>query len=245
MTALSLQHLVKVFYDGADGSGGIRAVDDLSLDVAEGELLALVGPSGCGKSTTLRIIAGLESPTSGTVAIAGRSVDGLPPKQRDVAMIFQRCTLFPHLTVFGNMAFGLKLRGTARAEIKRRVTETADLLGIADLLDRRPGQLSGGQRQRAALARAAVRRPQLFLFDEPLTNLDAALRLEMREEIRRLQGELGTAMIYVTHDETEAAALGHRIVAMRGDAWRGEELAPCERKLASGERVHSALCGAW
>ena len=209
MTALALEHLVKIF------PGNIRAVDDLSLEVAEGELVVLVGPSGCGKTTALRLIAGLETPTGGTIAIAGRIVDGLPPKDRDVAMIFQRCTLFPHLTVYGNMAFGLRLRGTARAEIGRRVAETAELLGIADLLKRRPGELSGGQRQRVALGRAVVRRPKLFLFDEPLTNLDAATRLQMRGEIGRLQQQLATAMIYVTHDEAEAAAIGQRIVTMR------------------------------
>jgi len=209
MTALALEHLVKIF------PGNIRAVDDLSLEVAEGELVALVGPSGCGKTTALRLIAGLETPTGGSIAIAGRIVNGLPPKDRDVAMIFQRCTLFPHLTVAGNMAFGLRLRGTARAEIGRRVAETAELLGIADLLKRRPGELSGGQRQRVALGRAIVRRPKLFLFDEPLTNLDAATRLQMRGEIGRLQRQLATAMIYVTHDEAEAAAIGQRIVTMR------------------------------
>ena len=209
MTALALERLVKIF------PGDIRAVDDLSLEVAEGELVALVGPSGCGKTTALRLIAGLETPTGGRIAIAGRIVNGLPPKDRDVAMIFQRCTLFPHLTVYGNMAFGLRLRGTARAEIGRRVAETAELLGIADLLKRRPGELSGGQRQRVALGRAVVRRPKLFLFDEPLTNLDAATRLQMRGEIGRLQQQLATAMIYVTHDEAEAAAIGQRIVTMR------------------------------
>ena len=209
MTALALERLVKIF------PGNIRAVDDLSLEVAEGELVVLVGPSGCGKTTALRLIAGLETPTGGTIAIAGRIVDGLPPKDRDVAMIFQRCTLFPHLTAYGNMAFGLRLRGTARAEIGRRVAETAELLGIADLLKRRPGELSGGQRQRVALGRAVVRRPKLFLFDEPLTNLDAATRLQMRGEIGRLQQQLATAMIYVTHDEAEAAAIGQRIVTMR------------------------------
>lgn len=209
MTALALEHLVKIF------PGNIRAVDDLSLEVTDGELVALVGPSGCGKTTALRLIAGLETPTGGQIAIAGRIVNGLPPKDRDVAMIFQRCTLFPHLTAFGNMAFGLRLRGTARAEIGRRVAETAELLGIADLLKRRPGELSGGQRQRVALGRAVVRRPKLFLFDEPLTNLDAATRLQMRDEIGRLQQQLGTAMIYVTHDEAEAAAIGQRIVTMR------------------------------
>jgi multiple sugar transport system ATP-binding protein len=209
MTALALEHLVKIF------PGNIRAVDDLSLEVAEGELVALVGPSGCGKTTALRLIAGLETPTGGTIAIAGRIVNGLPPKDRDVAMIFQRCTLFPHLTAYGNMAFGLRLRGTARAEIGRRVAETAELLGIVDLLKRRPGELSGGQRQRVALGRAVVRRPKLFLFDEPLTNLDAATRLQMRDEIGRLPQQLGTAMIYVTHDEAEAAAIGQRIVTMR------------------------------
>ena len=208
MNALKLDNLTKRF------PGDVRAVDGLSLEVADGELMVLVGPSGCGKTTTLRMIAGLEKPTAGSVSIAGRKVDGLPPKDRNVAMVFQNHALYPHLNVAGNLAFGLKLRRTNQDEIRRRVSEAADLLGIAELLQRRPGQLSGGQVQRVALGRAIVRRPELFLFDEPLSNLDAGLRSQMRREIRRLHTRLGTAMVYVTHDQTEAMTLGQRIAVL-------------------------------
>ncbi len=208
MATLTLEHLVK------DYPGNVRAVDELSLKAADGELLVLVGPSGCGKTTTLRLIAGLEPITRGTVSLAGKVVNRLPPKDRDVAMVFQSYALYPHMTVAGNMAFGLKLRRTGKAEIERRLRETAELLGIAGLLQRRPGQLSGGERQRVALGRAIVRKPGLFLFDEPLSNLDAALRMQMRREIRRLHARLGATMVYVTHDQTEAMTLGQRIAVM-------------------------------
>ncbi|NQU21207.1 MAG: sn-glycerol-3-phosphate ABC transporter ATP-binding protein UgpC [Candidatus Nealsonbacteria bacterium] len=208
MAALKLDNLTKQF------PGGFRAVDGLSLEVADGELMVLVGPSGCGKTTTLRMIAGLERPTAGSVCIAGRNVDDLAPKDRDVAMVFQNHVLYPHLNVAGNLAFGLKLRRTNKDEIRRRVREVADVLGIEELLHRRPGQLSGGEVQRVALGRAIVRRPGLFLFDEPLSNLDAGLRSQMRREIRRLHARLGTAMAYVTHDQTEAMTLGQRIAVL-------------------------------
>ena len=209
MTTLTLENLAKVF------AGDVRAVDGLSLEAAPGEMLVLVGPSGCGKTTTLRMIAGLESPSGGSIAIDGRVVDDVPPKDRDVAMVFQHFALYPHMTVAGNMAFGLKMRRLEKTEIRRRVAEAADLLGIASLLNRRPGELSGGQRQRVALGRAIVRKPRLFLFDEPLSNLDAELRSQMRREIRSLHAALGATAVYVTHDQTEAMTLGRRIAVLR------------------------------
>lgn len=208
MAAVCLEQLVKVF------PGGVRAVDGLSLAVPDGQLLVLVGPSGCGKTTTLRLVAGLERPTAGSVLIDGRPVDRLPPRRRDVAMVFQHHALYPHLSVRGNLAFGLKLRRTPRAEVRRRVDEAAALLDIADLLERRPAALSGGQQQRAALGRAIVRRPKVFLLDEPLSSLDAPLRARMRAEVRRLHGKLGATMIYVTHDQVEAMTLGQCIAVM-------------------------------
>ena len=209
MAAVEISHLSKTF------PGGIRAVDDLCLEVGDHELLALMGPSGCGKTTTLRLLAGLEQPTAGRIVIAGRAAEGLPPRDRDVAMVFQQGALYPHLTVRGNLGFGLKLRRTPQREIGPRVDEAAAALGIADLLDRRPGELSYGQQQRAALGRAIVRRPKLFLLDEPLASLDAALRRQLRHEIRRLHQRLGVPMIHVTHDAGEAMALGQRIAIMR------------------------------
>jgi multiple sugar transport system ATP-binding protein len=209
MTTLTLENVRKLY------PGNVCAVDELTLTVAEGELVVLVGPSGCGKTTTLRLIAGLEEPSGGTISIAGRRVNGVPPKDRDVAMVFQNYALYPHLSVYGNLAFALRMRQTARAEIRRRVGEAAELLGIADLLARRPGELSGGQRQRVALGRAMVRRPRIFLFDEPLSNLDAALRAEMRRQLRLLHARLGTTTVYVTHDQTEAMTLGQRIAVLR------------------------------
>ena len=188
---------------------------DLSLQVADGELLVLLGPSGSGKTTVLRLIAGLEEPTRGSIALDGRMLDGVQPKDRDVAMVFQSDTLYPHLNVYGNLAFALKMRGTARSEIRRRVADAAALLDIAPLLDRRGWELSGGQRRRVALGRAIVRRPAVFLFDEPLTGLDAALRSQIRREIRRLHRQLGTTMIYVTHDQAEAMTLGDRLAVLR------------------------------
>ncbi len=209
MAAVVISHVSKTF------PGGIRAVDDLCLEVGDGELLALMGPSGCGKTTTLRLLAGLEQPTAGRIVIAGRPTEGLPPRDRDVAMVFQQGALYPHLSVRGNLGFGLKLRRTPKSEIRPRVEEAAVALGIAELLDRRPGELSYGQQQRVALGRAMVRRPRLFLLDEPLASLDAALRRQLRHEIRRLHQRLGVPMIHVTHDAGEALALGQRIAIMR------------------------------
>ncbi len=194
------------------------AVQDLHLEVADGEFVVLVGPSGCGKSTTLRMIAGLESISGGELLIGGRVVNAVPAKERDIAMVFQNYALYPHMTAYQNLAFALKLRRLARGEIDRRVREAAGVLGIEALLQRLPRQMSGGERQRVALGRALVRQPQVFLFDEPLSNLDAKLRVQMRREIARLHRQLGTTMIYVTHDQVEAMTLGDRIVVLsRGE----------------------------
>jgi len=195
--------------------GPVSAVRELSLEIADGEFVVLVGPSGCGKTTTLRLIAGLESVSGGEIYVGGQRVDPLPPRERDVAMVFQHLALYPHMTVFDNLAFGLKMRRTPRDEIRRRVADVAERLGMAELLARRPGELSGGQRQRVALGRAIVRRPRAFLFDEPLSHLDPALRAQMRAEIKQLHQTLGATMVYVTHDQTEAATLGDRIVEMK------------------------------
>ncbi len=192
----------------------VVAVKRFSLDIADREFLVLVGPSGCGKSTTLRMVAGLEEVTEGTVAIGGRVVNDVPPKDRDIAMVFQNYALYPHMTVRQNMAFGLKLRKFPKAEIDTRVGDAAQVLGIAELLDRKPKALSGGERQRVAVGRAIVRQPKAFLFDEPLSNLDAKLRVEMRAELNRLHQRIATTMIYVTHDQVEAMTLGDRIVVM-------------------------------
>jgi len=194
--------------------GNIAVLHGIDLAVAEGEMVVIVGASGCGKSTLLRITAGLEMPTSGTVRIGGRDVTALEPPDRDIAMVFQNYALYPHMTIFDNMAYGLKIRGMPREEIRRRVEEAARLLGIDALLTRRPRQLSGGQRQRVAMGRAIVREPKLFLFDEPLSNLDAKLRVQMRAEIRRLQRRLGVTSLFVTHDQVEAMTLGDRLVVM-------------------------------
>jgi ABC-type sugar transport system ATPase subunit len=193
---------------------GYHAVRDLSLEVADGEFVVLVGPSGCGKSTTLRMLAGLEEISSGEIRIGDRRVNEVEPGNRDIAMVFQNYALYPHMSVKENLAFGLKMRRTPKAEIERRVAETAETLGITSMLDRRPRELSGGQRQRVALGRAIVRQPQVFLFDEPLSNLDAKLRVQMRAEIAALHQRLRTTMIYVTHDQVEAMTLGQRIVIM-------------------------------
>jgi multiple sugar transport system ATP-binding protein len=210
MAAIELDHVSKVF------QGGVAAVDDVSLTVAYGEFMVLVGPSGCGKSTLLRMIAGLEDVTAGTVRIAERDVTDLAPRQRDVAMVFQSYALYPHMTVRENMAYGLKVRRAPKAEIARRVQQAAGLLGLADLLDRRPAQLSGGQRQRVAMGRAIVREPSAFLMDEPLSNLDAKLRVSMRASLAQLHARLGITTVYVTHDQTEAMTLGRRVAVMRG-----------------------------
>jgi multiple sugar transport system ATP-binding protein len=193
---------------------GYVAVDSASFDIGDGELMVLVGPSGCGKSTLLRMIAGLETISSGTVSIGERVVNDVPPKQRDIAMVFQNYALYPHMTVYDNMAFGLKLRNLMRADIDSRVRRAADMLGLDKVLDRKPKQLSGGQRQRVALGRALVREPAAFLLDEPLSNLDAKLRLQTRAEIAQLHQRLHATMIYVTHDQIEAMTLGDRIVVL-------------------------------
>src|SRR2546421_3694605 len=209
MAAVTLRGLTKTF------DGGARpALQELSLEVRDGEFLVLLGPSGCGKTTALRCIAGLEEPTTGEVLIGEREVTHLPPAERDVAMVFQNYALYPHLTARGNMAFGLEVRGGAEPEIARRVQETAQRLGLTELLDRRPAQLSGGQRQRVALGRAIVRAPRAFLFDEPLSNLDARLRGELRAELLALHRALGATMVYVTHDQMEAMTMGQRIAVL-------------------------------
>ncbi|HOX56724.1 MAG TPA: ABC transporter ATP-binding protein [Candidatus Paceibacterota bacterium] len=213
MAQVVLEHLTKVF-KGPAGER-VRAVDNTCLSVEDKELLVLVGPSGCGKTTTLRLIAGLEEPTAGAISIGGQVVNRLPPKDRDVAMVFQNSALYPHMSVYDNMAFGLKLRRCPRAEIDQRVRDAAQTLNLTACLDRRPATLSGGQRQRVALGRALVRRPSLLLLDEPLSNLDAPTRLQMRAEITRLQRRLGATMLYVTHDQIEALTLGQRVAVMK------------------------------
>ncbi len=196
--------------------GGNTAVENLSLRVADGEFMVLVGPSGCGKTTALRMIAGLEEVTDGTISIGGQVVNNVLPKDRDIAMVFQNYALYPQMTVGQNMGFALKIRNVPKGEIKRRVSEAAEILRLTEYLDRRPKALSGGQRQRVAMGRAIVREPQAFLMDEPLSNLDAQLRVEMRTEIARIQRLLGVATIYVTHDQTEAMTMGDRVAVMRG-----------------------------
>jgi multiple sugar transport system ATP-binding protein len=194
--------------------GGTVAVENVSLTVTDGEFIVLVGPSGCGKSTLLRMVAGLEDLTSGSIAIGDRIVDHLPPKERDIAMVFQNYALYPHMTVAGNMGFSLRLRGVRKPEAEAQVRETASVLGLTSLLERRPAALSGGQRQRVAMGRAIVRQPQVFLMDEPLSNLDAKLRVAMRGELSRLHQRYGTTTIYVTHDQVEAMTLGNRIAVL-------------------------------
>ncbi|KAA0969461.1 sn-glycerol-3-phosphate ABC transporter ATP-binding protein UgpC [Aureimonas fodinaquatilis] len=208
MAEVSLRKLRKTY-------GTVVAVEGVDLEIAQGELVVLLGPSGCGKSTTLRMVAGLESISSGQLLIGGRDVTALEPKDRDIAMVFQNYALYPHKTIRANMSFGLKMRGTEANEFTRRVDDAARMLDITHLLDRKPGQLSGGQMQRVALGRALVRHPAVFLLDEPLSNLDAKLRARMREEIALLQRRIGKAMIYVTHDQVEAMTLADRIVIMR------------------------------
>lgn len=196
--------------------GKLEVIRDLSLQVASGEFVTLLGPSGCGKTTTLNLIAGLEDVSSGTITVDGRRVEDLPPDRRDLAFVFQDYALYPHMTVFGNMAFGLRMRHTAKAEIDVRVRAAAVRLGLEDVLDRRPRELSGGQRQRVALGRSIVRRPSVFLYDEPLSNLDALMRDQTRSELKRLHIELGATSIYVTHDQEEAMTLSDRIAVLRG-----------------------------
>ncbi len=209
MAEIVLEHVTKVF------PGDVVALDDVSLRIEDGEFIALVGPSGCGKSTLLRALAGLEDITSGAMSIGGRDVTDLAPRHRDVAMVFQSYALYPHMSVRQNLGYGLKARRTPKAEIRRRVDEVAGMLGLEDLLERRPAQLSGGQRQRVAMGRAIVREPKAFLMDEPLSNLDAKLRVGMRASLAQLHGRLGVTTVYVTHDQVEAMTLGQRVAVMR------------------------------
>jgi multiple sugar transport system ATP-binding protein len=208
MSEIELQHLTKTF------PGGVVAVDDVSMRIGDGEFMVLVGPSGCGKSTLLRLIAGLEEASQGSIAIGGTDVTRLAPRKRDVAMVFQSYALYPHMNVRQNIAYGLKVRRMPKDETKRRVEEVAAMLGLEDLLDRRPAQLSGGQRQRVAMGRAIVREPKAFLMDEPLSNLDAKLRVGMRASLAQLHARLGVTTVYVTHDQTEAMTLGHRVAVI-------------------------------
>jgi sn-glycerol 3-phosphate transport system ATP-binding protein len=211
MATLEIQGLSKSF-----GTTVVLRRIDLTLN--DGEMLVIVGASGCGKSTLLRLVAGLEIPSAGRITIGGRDVTGLDPSERDIAMVFQNYALYPHMTVFDNMAYGLRIRGLSRGEIGRKVEEAAALLGLQALLARKPRQLSGGQRQRVAMGRAIVRDPKLFLFDEPLSNLDAKLRVQMRAEIRKLQRRLGVTSLYVTHDQVEAMTLGDRLLILHEGA---------------------------
>jgi len=212
LASVSLEHVDRVF---RDRKREIHAIRDLSLHVRDGELLTLVGPSGCGKTTTLRVIAGLDEPSAGVIRIADREVNRIPAKDRDVAMVFQNYALYPHMTVYQNIAFPLKMRKFPKPEIQQKVGATAERMGLSALLDRKPAALSGGEKQRTAVARAIVRNPKAFLLDEPLSNLDAPLRVELRGEIKRLQRTLGTTTIYVTHDQEEAMTLADRIAVMR------------------------------
>jgi len=209
MAEVKLKEISKIY------DGGNIAVKNVNIDIRDKEFVVLVGPSGCGKSTTLRMIAGLEEISSGELYIDNKLVNSVPPKDRDIAMVFQNYALYPHMTVFENMAFGLKLRKFPKEEIKQRVVEAAKILGLEEYLDRKPKALSGGQRQRVAVGRAIVRKPKVFLFDEPLSNLDAKLRVQMRTEISKLHQRLGATMIYVTHDQTEAMTMGERIVILK------------------------------
>src|SRR5512135_138062 len=208
MAGVRYDHVTKQF-------GEVKAVNDLNLDVKDKEFLVLVGPSGCGKTTALRLLAGLEDISSGTISIGEKVVNDVAPKDRDIAMVFQSYALYPHMSVYDNMAFGLRLRKMKRADIDRRVKQAAQILGSGHLLDRKPKQLSGGQRQRVAVGRAIVREPKVFLFDEPLSNLDAKLRVQTRAEISKLHQRLGTTFIYVTHDQTEAMTMATRIAVMK------------------------------
>ena len=235
MATVSLHHVAKTF-------GTFNAVQDLSLEIADREFLVLLGPSGCGKTTTMRMIAGLEGPTSGDILIDGTRVNDRPARDRDLAMVFQNYGLYPHMTVAQNIGYPLKVRGLPRAERETRVKAAAARVELSTLLDRRPAELSGGQRQRVALARAVVRTPRLFLMDEPLSNLDAKLRTSMRAQLKHLQRDLATTTIYVTHDQTEAMTLADRIVVMK-DGRIQQSGAPAEiyaRQAISSSRASSA-----
>ena len=209
MATVSLEKVNKVY------ENGFHAVKDMSLDIADGEFMVLVGPSGCGKTTALRMVAGLEDITSGILRIGGKEANDESPKERDIAMVFQNYALYPHMTVAENIGFALKLRKTPKDQLKAKVNEAADILGLTEWLDRKPGQLSGGQRQRVAMGRAIVREPSVFLMDEPLSNLDAKLRVQMRAEVARIQRRIGVSTIYVTHDQVEAMTMGDRVTVMR------------------------------
>jgi multiple sugar transport system ATP-binding protein len=212
MTSIDLEKVSKVY------PNGFEAVYDLDLDIAEGEFMVVVGPSGCGKTTLLRMIAGLEEVSSGTIRFGERVMNEVPPKNRDVAMVFQSYALYPHMTVAQNIGFALRMKNVSKEEIDKRVRDAANILGLTDWLGRKPGQLSGGQRQRVAMGRAIVRNPSVFLMDEPLSNLDAKLRVQLRAEIARVQQRIGVATLYVTHDQTEAMTLGHRVAVLRDGA---------------------------
>jgi multiple sugar transport system ATP-binding protein len=220
----------------------VHAVKDVNLDIHDKEFVVLVGPSGCGKTTTLRMVAGLESISSGRVLINDKVVNDLAPMDRDIAMVFQNYALYPHMSVYDNMAFGLKMRKFEKSEIRKRVNEAAEILGIHEYLHRKPRQLSGGQRQRVALGRAIVRHPQVFLFDEPLSNLDAKLRVQMRVELKKLHERLGTTAIYVTHDQVEAMTLGDRVVVMR-DGWVQQVADPMELYNEPANRFVAGFIG--
>ncbi len=209
MATVSMEKINKVY------ENGFHAVKDMSLDIADGEFMVLVGPSGCGKTTALRMVAGLEDITSGILRIGGKEANDESPKERDIAMVFQNYALYPHMTVAQNIGFALKLRHTPKDQLNAKVNEAADILGLTDWLDRKPGQLSGGQRQRVAMGRAIVREPSVFLMDEPLSNLDAKLRVQMRAEVARIQRRIGVSTIYVTHDQVEAMTMGDRVTVMR------------------------------
>src|SRR5215212_10014476 len=209
VAGIAIRHVTKRF------GGGVVAVDDVELEIEDGEFMVLVGPSGCGKSTLLRMIAGLEEVSEGSILIGGRDVTDAAPRQRDVAMVFQNYALYPHMTVRQNLGYGLRVRKTPRDERARRVDDVAQMLGLEQLLDRRPGQLSGGQQQRVAMGRAIIREPAAFLMDEPLSNLDAKLRVGMRTSLQQLHARLGTTTVYVTHDQVEAMTLGQRVAVMR------------------------------
>ena len=221
MAKVVLENVYKIY------PGDVTAVHDASLEIQDQEFVVLVGPSGCGKSTTLRMVAGLEDISKGRILIDGKVVNDVPPKDRDIAMVFQNYALYPHMTVYDNMAFGLKLRKYPKEEIHRRVMEAAEILGITDYLERKPKALSGGQRQRVAVGRAIVRKPKAFLFDEPLSNLDAKMRVQMRAEISKLHKRLKCTMIYVTHDQIEAMTMGDRIVVMK-DGWIQQVATPLD-----------------
>jgi sn-glycerol 3-phosphate transport system ATP-binding protein len=236
MATLELCGLAKSF-------GPVAVLHGLDLTVADCEMLAVVGASGCGKSTLLRLVAGLEQPSRGKVILDGRDITARDPAERDIAMVFQNYALYPHMSVFDNMAYGLRIRRLPRAEIARRVTQAAALLGIEDLLGRKPRALSGGQRQRVAMGRAIVREPKLFLFDEPLSNLDAKLRVQMRAEIRRLQRRLGVTTLYVTHDQVEAMTLGDRLAVMR-EGRPAQVAAPMEVFSAPADTYVAGFIGA-